>query len=180
MSKDVISLKQIYKGSPSYDLTGSNFGKWKVESYHGKSKNGALLWNCRCECGTFKAIKGTTLRAGESLGCYCANLDNRSQTHGMSRTPTYASWTSMRRRCNDPKSKDWKYYGGRGISYDKRWNNILIFIEEMGLRPEGKTIDRIDSNKDYCKSNCKWSTPSEQVNNRNKFNYLVDKSEPDL
>jgi len=81
------------------------------------------------------------------------------------KTPTSESWQAMKRRCNDPKNASYARYGGRGITYDPKWEFYAGFVEDMGERPEGTTIDRIDSNDHYTKDNCRWATPMEQSNN---------------
>lgn len=88
--------------------------------------------------------------------------------HGQSnpKTPTYYSWTAMKARCNQPGNKDWPRYGGRGITYDPRWADFVSFYDDMGDRPEGMTLDRIDPDGNYERSNCRWATASEQAVNR--------------
>ena len=89
-----------------------------------------------------------------------------NKKHGYCGTPTHSSWKHMRRRCNDPKSHNYKHYGGRGISYDPRWEDFNEFLKDMGERPKGMTLDRIRVNESYSKNNCKWSTKSEQSRNQ--------------
>lgn len=105
--------------------------------------------------------------------------NKRAATHGHTRnggwrSPTYHSWKSMRRRCSDPDDKD---YGGRGIGVCKRWDKFEKFLSDMGERPAGKTLDRINSNKNYSPSNCKWSTASEQQNNKTNCFYITYKGQ---
>lgn len=85
--------------------------------------------------------------------------------HGHSTSPTYASWQSMKSRCGNPLATNYPRYGGRGITYDHKWEVFAFFIADMGLRPVGKTLDRKDNDANYSKTNCRWATPAEQTRN---------------
>lgn len=97
--------------------------------------------------------------------------------HGYYRTPTYSSWQHMKDRCNNPNNTHYNYYGGRGIKVCKRWldseKGFINFLEDMGERPQGLTLDRIDVNGNYDPSNCKWATRKKQRINQRKKNNLV-------
>ncbi len=101
------------------------------------------------------------------------NINHNRYKHGMSKTRPYRTWSGMKARCNDTKNEQYHNYGGRGITYDKKWETFEGFWEDMekGYR-DGLTIDRIDSNKNYCKENCRWATQEQQNNNR-RNNHLV-------
>lgn len=90
----------------------------------------------------------------------------RPVTHGMAKNYTYKSWEHMKYRCDTPTAYAYPAYGGSGITYDPAWKSFEKFFEDMGSRPEGSSIDRIDSSKGYSKENCKWSTRKEQNMNR--------------
>ena len=87
--------------------------------------------------------------------------------HGLSKTPTYRTWISMHTRCTDPANASFRHYGAKGVRVCERWNNFALFIADMGMRPEGKTIDRINNALGYEASNCRWATLLEQQRNRN-------------
>ena len=86
--------------------------------------------------------------------------------HGLTDTPTHSSWCSMNSRCNNPKVHQYPYYGGKGIKVCERWKSFENFLSDMGPRPEGMTLDRINNTKDYEPSNCRWATRDEQSKNR--------------
>lgn len=87
--------------------------------------------------------------------------------------PTYQSWRSLRNRCNNKNTWNYFRYGGAGISYDPAWDFYEKFVEDMGLRPFGHTLDRIDNSKNYCKDNCRWATPAQQQANRKNCMYIT-------
>lgn len=128
----------------------------------------------RCECGNEKEIRIEHVRTGRVKRCGCKSA---SQTHGHSYSGAYGTWTNMKARCLRETSDVYSGYGGRGIKVCERWMSFENFLEDMGERPEEKTLDRIDNDGNYCKENCRWATKSEQMNNRSNSRFLEYKGE---
>lgn len=150
------------------NLKGLQFGRWRVISYAGSDGNGNAKWLCECECGSQKDVLRHSLLSGRSTSCGCFNKEVLSsmKTHGMSKTPIYKLWHSMKTRCTDPKSHRFSRYGARGIKLCKRWMKFDNFYADMGEMPPGKSIDRIDNDGDYEPSNCRWADSRTQSRNK--------------
>lgn len=151
----------------SLDLTGQQFGKWKVLSLSHRDQSGGVWWLCQCDCGSdARPVRANSLRSGRSTSCGCHHKAVVT-THGMTRTPTFRSWESMKQRCLNPKSPDYRIYGGRGIKVHGPWiDSFEQFLSDMGERPQGASLDRLDTDKDYAPDNCRWATPTQQLRNR--------------
>ncbi len=164
------------------DLAGQKFSRLVVIQRVKNDKHHNAQWLCRCNCGKKTIIRGYCLKNGCTKSCGClrkefARQNNYLHGHSMNgtRSKTYTVWEQMRQRCNDSNASNYKNYGGRGIKVYQRWRSFENFLEDMGERPPGLTLDRIDNNGDYCKENCKWSTHKEQQRNmRNNISITID------
>jgi hypothetical protein len=144
-------------------MDGKRFGKWTVVNRTDRKK--VVYYFCRCDCGTERSVLSVSLRNGKSVSCGCYQPEKWRQGIRRVHRTTYNSWAGMRQRCNYPKHTEYHRYGGRGITYDSRWKDFSVFLADMGPRPPGTSIDRIDNNGNYCKDNCRWATPEDQISN---------------
>lgn len=128
-------------------------------------------WKCKCDCGTELSVHAGSLTSGNTKSCGCFRREEckkRQTTHGMTGKSEYFIWRTMRDRCRNTKSKAWPYYGGRGIMVCERWLKFENFLEDMGMRPNHATLDRIDNSGNYEPSNCRWTTRVTQARNTRK------------
>lgn len=123
-------------------------------------------WLFICDCGNEKVLAGSYVKRGRIKSCGCSKGEPYSGKT-VRGTVLYRAWCDMKQRCYNPKNWAYKYYGGRGIKVCEEWkNSFLTFAKDMGEHPEGMSLDRIDNDGDYCKSNCRWATKKEQMNNK--------------
>lgn len=124
----------------------------------------------KCTCGKQFIARRASVKSGHTKSCGCfknKKSSDRFTTHGRSRTSEYHTWQAMIQRCANIKNKKWEHYGGRGISVCEEWtNDFYSFYKDMGPRPIGMSLDRIDNNKGYYKDNCRWATI--EIQNTNK------------
>lgn len=156
------------------NLVGQKFNMLTVLEFY-DVQNGMSRWLCRCDCGKILPVYGRHLKSGNTMSCGCYHkIHNKeySYKHGGSKTRLYTIWCDMKSRCNNLKERSYRWYGGKGIKVCEEWKDFTKF-REWALNngyEENLTIDRIDSNKDYCPENCQWLTLKEN-NEKDKRRY---------
>jgi hypothetical protein len=166
------------------DLTGQRFGRLTVIRRH-HEKYREAKWECLCDCGNASITRGDHLRSGHTKSCNC--LIGKAKkgggkgrfTHGETSNKSvpveYEAWHGIKSRCLNKSNKAYSYYGGRGITICDRWlNSYENFVTDMGRRPKGMSLDRIDNDGGYEPGNCRWATWQQQAENtkRSRFWFL--------
>jgi len=170
------------------DVVGQRYGR--LVAIERVPDSGRTTWRFRCDCGTEQNIRLDSVRRGQTQSCGCLNLEaasdtgrktivnaiaaNRtngwpSRTHGKSRTPIHRTWRAMLNRCYNQNVPEYRYYGGRGISVCERWHKFENFYADVGDRPNGLSIDRINNDGNYEPGNVRWATRLQQARNRREY-----------
>lgn len=188
--------KECNANSRIVDISGKRFGRLVAIEYAGKitseiSPTTISLWKCKCDCGNQITVRYPALISSNTRSCGCLldesrKINNvnkrRSVSHdfvfegNLDNHPLRLIWKSMLMRCNNPHVKNYNNYGGRGIKVCDRWSGDLgfeNFVNDMGERPDGTTLDRIDVNGNYEPSNCRWATTEQQMNNRTDNSRII-------
>lgn len=176
------------------DLIGCVFGRLTVIEVV-KVKGQEKRLRCTCECGSEVLALAYNVKNGNTRSCGCmarearsargkavgAELGRMNRKHGQSTTATYASWRDAKARCYNPNVHSYPHYGGRGIGMCERWRNSFeAFLEDMGQKPDGLTLERENNDRDYEPGNCVWATRRDQSQNRPAFNRLNRKTAADV
>lgn len=157
------------------DMAGKKLHRLTFIAPSRKSNHGHIQWKCVCDCGKTVICEGANVRSGNTKSCGCLEREVMSHiktTHGHTKgrttTPTFRTWCAMWTRCTNPHQKDHRNYVDRGISVCARWEKFECFLADMGERPPGMTLDRINPDGNYELENCRWATVLDQARNRRK------------
>lgn len=143
------------------DLTGQRFGRLVVLGFDHRTSARRSMWRCRCDCGTEVIADGGNLRTSNTASCGCFRRDVSSATStthghgGETRSPEYESWCAMLARVRATSGLRFRDYGARGITACERWKSFENFLADMGPRPEGTTLDRVNNDGNYEPGNCR-------------------------
>lgn len=156
------------------DRVGQRFGRLVATNVEARrDKYGRTLMSCHCDCGADIIVQTGNLASGNTTSCGCINRELFTK-HGQYNSPTYGSWSHMLSRCRDPSNTRYADYGGRGITVCAEWADFVTFLTDMGPRPDGCSIDRINNSLGYSKDNCRWATIFEQARNTRRTVLDID------
>ncbi len=157
----------------TYVLAGETFHRLTAMENAELSRD-VITWQCSCGSPS-KRIQASQVKCGNRKSCGCLRIEalkKLNTIHGLSDHPLYSHWGDVLRRCENSRNKAFKNYGGRGISVCDRWHDVQLFIEDIerdiGTRPDGLSLDRINNDGNYEPGNVRWATPLQQTHNRRR------------
>lgn len=154
------------------DMAGDRFGRLTVVTRADNTPHGKAQWLCRCDCGTERVFRAAQLAEGRTGSCGCYRRERASglnRSHGRRMAPEYKSWRAMKDRCLNEGHVAYLRYGGRGIQIHPAWRgSFAAFYADMGPRPEGTTLDRVNANGHYEPGNCRWASLHTQAGNKRR------------
>lgn len=170
---DVIPYVKSRKNSPP-DISGVKYERLSVIGYCGAGAGYKQLWLCSCDCGSIIVVFRDKIESGHTKSCGCLQRDMTYlalKKHGLSSHYLYELWTNIKKRCLNAKTPNYHRYGGRGISISSDWVDDFprfaeYILDNLGERPDGMSLDRIDNNGNYEEGNIRWATAKQQANNR--------------
>lgn len=180
---DEVHYITLYKNA--IDMTGQKYGRLTVLGPVGRNKQSYILWLCRCDCGNMSTLKGGDLRFGNTRSCGCFKIEKAillNTIHGMTDTPLRKIWSDIIKRCTNPNARNYKNYGGRGISiYDGWRHDFQAFHDYVTQLPhcgeKGYSIDRVDNDGDYTPGNVRFATRHEQSHNSRRSTLITHNGE---
>lgn len=150
-------------------IAGNKYNKLTaIKPTQRRTKKGDVYWLFKCECGREKEIVASKVKVGKTKSCGCLVLKHGNARRTTGETSEYKVFKFMHQRCYNKKHDHYSYYGGRGITVCERWsgkNGFINFLEDMGKRPKGKSLDRINNHRGYSPDNCRWADHSQQMKN---------------
>ena len=168
------------RGRPVKNIIGHKYNRFTVVELDSIQPGVGSIWVCKCDCGNIKKINAGDLKSGntKSCGCHLSEVvGKQSVKHGATKNSnvngTYKSWRSMKARCSNPKCKSYYCYGGRGITFCDRWDEYKNFVDDMGERPIGYSLERKDPNGNYEPKNCCWIPNNQQSKNTRRTAWVL-------